>query len=160
METGDVVMGLGYLALGTRLKRLADQLQAGVGEVLAERGEAIQPGQLPLLVAVGEGDGLTIAELVKALGVSQPAISRMLAGLQRSGFVTMIHDEQDARSRRVSLTEKSRALLGDTRATLFPKVAAAAERLCDGLDLLNSLATVEERLRESAFADRIRKADR
>jgi DNA-binding MarR family transcriptional regulator len=160
MKKADVIADLGYLALGTRLKRLADQLQAGVGEVLAESGDTIQPGQLPLLVVVGDEDGLTIAELVKALGVSQPAISRMLAGLQRGGFVTMIQDKQDARIRRVSLTEKSRVLLGQTQATLFPKVATAAEQLCEGLDLLHTLETVEQRLRECAFADRIRRSGR
>jgi DNA-binding MarR family transcriptional regulator len=154
----DAVADLGYLALGTRLKRLAEQLQAGVAEVLVERGEAVQPGQLPLLVAVAGSDGLTIAQLVKAIGVSQPAISRMLGSLERDNLVRFETDPDDARVRRVSLTPRSRRLLDGLRTTIFPSVAAAAAELCVGLDLLTRLSTIEARNRELSFADRIRKA--
>jgi len=136
----DAIAGLGYLALGTRLKRLAEQLQAGVAEVLGETGEAVQPGQLPLLVAIEEGGGLTVTQLVDAIAVSQPAISRMLEGLRRSGLVVMDADAEDARVRS------------------FPKVAAAAEQLCEGLDLLGKIAVIEQRNRELEFAERIRRA--
>ena len=154
----DAIAGLGYLALGTRLKRLAEQLQAGVAEVLGETGEAVQPGQLPLLVAIEEGGGLTVTQLVDAIAVSQPAISRMLEGLRRSGLVVMDADAEDARVRCARLTPNARHLLERLRVRSFPKVAAAAEQLCEGLDLLGKIAVIEQRNRELEFAERIRRA--
>lgn len=158
MQNRDVVADLGYLALGTRLKRLAEQLQAGVAEVLTEGGATIQPGQLPLLVALRERDGASIAEIVRAIGVSQPAISRMVGALQKSGLVQIAVDDTDSRSRRVRLTAKSRGLLDALDSKFFPKVAAAAADLCSETDLLDCLATAEVRNREMPFAQRIRSA--
>jgi DNA-binding MarR family transcriptional regulator len=157
----DIVADLGYLVLGTRLKRLAEQLQAGVSEVLAEIGVPVQPGQLTLLVALEKKEqGLTVAELVQAVGVSQPGVSRALGALQRSGFVELEGDADDARIRRPVLTPKAREMLDRIRASVFPSVSGAAEELCKGLDLLECLATMEERNRDLPFADRIRKARR
>ena len=154
----DVVAQLGHLALGTRLKRIAEQLQSGVAEILAEWGSPIPPGQLPLLVAIGEGNALTVAQLVDALGVSQPAVSRMLSALQRARLVTMEADPDDARVRRAMLTPLSKQLLEKIRSVIFPKVAAAAAELCDGLGMLDRLAEIEARNRQLAFAERIRRA--
>jgi DNA-binding MarR family transcriptional regulator len=159
METpDDVVAKLGYLALGTRLKRAAEQLQSGVAEVLAGQSEAVAPAQLPVLVAIAEGKALTVAQLVQAIGVSQPAVSRMLRTLEAKGLVTTAADSVDARVRRLTVTAKAEALLETLRTSLFPKVAAAAEELCSGIDLLDQLAVVESRNREMPFAERIRRA--
>lgn len=153
----DILAGLGFLALGTRLKRLAEQLQAGVSELLADEKIAVHPGQLPLLVAISRTGGATVAELVRAIGVSQPAISRALRALEREGLVEVGHVAGDARVRRAQLTARSRKLLDRLEIELFTRVAGAASELCDGLDFLNCLALIEKRNRELPFAQRIRK---
>ena len=154
----DVVARLGHLALGTRFKRLGEQLQAGVAEAIGSLGGTLQPAQLVLLAELRERDGLTVAELVDALGISQPAVSRSLGALQKAGIVTLTTDSEDGRVRRVSLTNQGRHALRDIHDRLFPRVAAAAEQLCEGLDLLDRLAAVEGRLRDRSFARRIEEA--
>jgi DNA-binding MarR family transcriptional regulator len=154
----DAVASLGYLALGTRLKRLAEQLQAGVAEAMTDSGEAVPPGQLPLLAVISDAGGMTVAQLVEAIGMSQPGISRMLGTLQRSGLVKLKVDADDARVRRAEITPKGRQALERIRERIFPKVAAAAEQLCDGLDLLDALGTIEQRNSEIPFSRRIREA--
>jgi DNA-binding MarR family transcriptional regulator len=156
----DAVARLGHLALGTRLKRLGEQLQAGVAEVVATSGILIQPAQMPLLVAIYEGGGaLTVAQLVEAIGTSQPAVSRNLGTLERAGFVTFHQDSTDGRVRRAALSKKGLTLLDRLRTDLFPPVAAAAEQLCDGLDLLAALTTIEQRLRDRPFSRRVEEAN-
>nr|ART35689.1 B380 [uncultured bacterium] len=157
-KSDDVVADLGYLTLGTRLKRLAEYLQAGVAETLSNRGYEVQPGQLPVLMAIAEGDGPSVAELVIALGLTQPGISRTLATLKQAGLVNIQIDKNDGRARRAYLTPSSAALMDELRAEVFGKIAAAAAQLCEGLDLLNILGVVEERNRELPFPERIRKA--
>lgn len=151
----DVIAALGHVALGTRLKRLAEHLQAGVAVALSAEEKIVQPGQLPLLIAIEKAGGLTVAQLVHAIGVSQPAVSRSLGGLRQSGLVRLTQEPGDARVRRVQLTAKSRKLLERLRESLFPRVADAAAELCSGLRLLDDLAVIERRNRELPFVDRI-----
>ena len=110
-KSNDVVADLGYLTLGTRLKRLAEYLQAGVAETLSNRGYDVQPGQLPVLMAIAESDGPSVAELVIALGLSQPGISRTLATLKQAGLVNIRADKNDGRARRAYVTPMSAALM-------------------------------------------------
>jgi DNA-binding MarR family transcriptional regulator len=153
----DAVVRLGYLALGTRLKRLGEQLQAGVAQVIAGCGFAVQAAQMPLLVAIDEGGGkLTVAQLVEAIGTSQPAISRSLGALEEAGLIAFQGDSADGRVRRPCLTSSGRTLLDRLRNELFPNVAAAAEALCADVALLADLSVIETRLRERTFATRIR----
>jgi DNA-binding MarR family transcriptional regulator len=156
-QPDDFIAGLGFLALGTRLKRLAEQLQTGVAEVLAEAGSPLQPGQLPLLMAIDEGGGLSIAGLVQAVGISQPSVSRAIRELERSRLVTLEADRRDGRIRRPVLTTQGRGLLDHVRTSLFPQIAAAAKQLCEGEAMLDSLAALEKRNRALPFAERIRR---
>jgi DNA-binding MarR family transcriptional regulator len=157
-QPADIVAQLGYLTLGTRLKRLAEQLQAGVAETLSNHGHEVQPGQLPVLIAISETDGPSVADLVNAMGLTQPGISRTLGTLKQAGLISIRPDKKDARTRRAYLTAKSTALMDRLRSEVFGKVAAAAAELCDGLEILDALAVMERRNREQPFTQRIRKA--
>lgn len=163
METSaDLVQRLGYLALGTRLKRIGEALQAGVNDAFVTRGIPVQPGQVAILVALSQSPGLTVGELVTELGLSQPGVSRGLGELARAGLVQLSADARDGRVRSTRLTDEGTALMTRIAATLFPRVAAAAAALCEGLkgDFLDGLATIDRRLDEQGFALRIEAVDK
>src|SRR5690242_8698529 len=86
----DLIAGLGYLALGTRLKRIGEALQAGVGEALAAHRIAVQPAQIPIMVALRRSGGMTVGELATLLGQSQPGISRGLGELAERKLVQLL----------------------------------------------------------------------
>ena len=157
-KSPDLIARLGYLAIGTRLKRLAEQLQAGVSGTLAIGGYEVQPGQLPVLMAIADTEGPSVADLVVALGITQPGISRTLAALNRAGLVRIQADKKDARTRRAYLTSKSVALMDELWADVFGKVEAAASELCEGLGFLDMLGIIEQRNRELPFGQRIQRA--
>lgn len=159
MET-DVVQSLGHLALATRLKRIAEQLQAGTAECFAKRGFTFQPGQVPLLAALRRRPDSSVGDLVASLGVSQPAVSRSLAGLRRDGLVTL-ETGGDKRVRTVRLTRDGHNLLATLETQLFARVGHAAAALCAGLDgsFLDQLAAIDRRLRKESFAARIERVD-
>lgn len=156
MESPDLVARLGYLALGTRLKRIGEALQAGVNEAFAARGIPVQPGHVAILVALSSAD-LTVGELVAELGLSQPGVSRSLGELARKGLAAVASHGKDRRVRLAALTPDGRALIASVQADLFGPVEAAAERLCAGLDgpLLGQLDAIDGRLAERPFARRI-----
>jgi MarR family transcriptional regulator, organic hydroperoxide resistance regulator len=78
------------------------------GELLAEHG--LHVGQEMVLVELWQNDGLRCGDLAYQLGVEPPTITRMLRRLESCGLVERRADPEDARSLRVYLTGRGRAL--------------------------------------------------
>ena len=156
MRSTDLIAGLGHLALGTRLKRIGETLQAGVGEALAARRIAVQPAHIPVLVALRQSGGMTVGELAVLLGQSQPGISRGLRELADRNLIRL-SPGRDRRVRTARLTEGGESLMDEIETIIFPRVRAAAEALCAGLDggLLKQLGELDHRLARQPFGQRI-----
>jgi DNA-binding MarR family transcriptional regulator len=152
----DVVRMLGHLALGTRLKRLGDRLQAQTQVILDDAGVPVPASHLPALMALNERGALTIGDLSRALGVTQPGVTRMTATLEALGLVRSGAAEDDGRARVVALTTAGRQLLVRLRRRTFPVVEAAVREACDDDSgrFLAQLASLEDALEETPLAAR------
>ena len=144
----DIVEQLGHLALGTRLKRLGERMQAETSRYLDARGLPVPASQFPLLAALDRPGGLTVGELAEAVGVSQPGITRSVARLADQGLITVTHGSADRRRRSVRLTAAGEAVVARARADVWPSIEAAVVEACDGIEgtLLAQLAELEARL--------------
>jgi DNA-binding MarR family transcriptional regulator len=144
----DVVEQLGYLALGTRFKRLGERLQAETTRFIAADGLAVPASAFPLLAALERPGGLAIGELADAVGVSQPAVTRTVTRLARDGLVTVASEATDRRRRSVQLTEAGDEVVARAREAVWPHIEAAVAGACAGLEgpLLAQLAELEARL--------------
>jgi DNA-binding MarR family transcriptional regulator len=58
----------------------------------------------------------TVTDLAERLGVTQQAASKAVADLERRGYVGRTPDPEDARARRVALTDRGRAVVEAARA--------------------------------------------
>jgi DNA-binding MarR family transcriptional regulator len=94
---------------------------------LAELG--LQQGQDILLRYLWERDGLAQADLVTCLSVEPPTVTKMLARLERAGFVTRKKDPERPKQWRVYLTAKGRKAEGDVKAHWDKMEARATARL-------------------------------
>lgn len=147
--TEDIVRQLGHLALGTRLKRLGERLQAETTSFIEASGLALPASWFPLLAALDRTGGLTVGELAAAMGVSQPGVTRSVAKLAELGLITAAaHESADRRRRSVQLTAAGEALVARASVEVWPHVEAAVVDACDGLEgpLLDQLAELEARL--------------
>lgn len=153
----DVVKRLGHLALGTRLKRLGDRLQAQTQLILDDAGVPVPASHLPPLAALDEGGAMTVGDLSRALGVSQPGVTRMTAALEAAGLVRSGAAEDDARARVIALAPAGRQLLLRLRRRTFPAIEAAVREACDDDSgrFLARLAALEDALEETPLAARI-----
>jgi DNA-binding MarR family transcriptional regulator len=69
--------------------------------------------QLPILVGLGSAGELPVTTLAEALALDRTTLTRNLKVLEERGLVSVAEDDEDARVRLVSLTEKgSQALAG------------------------------------------------
>jgi DNA-binding MarR family transcriptional regulator len=104
---------------------LADELQRrlaadGLGDIRFGDGLVFQH-----LV----GGPMTIGALAERLEVTQQAVSKSVADLERRGYVARGADPDDARARRVALTERGEAAIAGGRRHRAAIAAELAERL-------------------------------
>jgi DNA-binding MarR family transcriptional regulator len=147
----DVVRELGYLALGTRLKRIGERLQAQSQVLIDEVGISLPASHFPMLVALARLGPLGVGELAQALGVSQPAVTRMLQRLEREGLVKSQTTSRDRRVRPIALTRAGRQLVERSKQLIWPRIEAAVADACSAATgpLLARLAALEAALADT-----------
>ena len=144
----DVVKELGYLTLGTRLKRLGERLQAQTQVLLEHANVAIPASHFPLLAALERLGAMNVGELTEAVGMSQPGVTRLLDKLEAEGLVRSTQLADDRRVRTIALTKSGRQLISRSQRTVWPTIEAAVADACTGpaQPLLAALAALEEAL--------------
>ncbi len=160
----DVVKELGYLTLGTRLKRLGERLQAQTQVVLENAAIDVPASHFPILAALDRLGSLSVGELTEAVGISQPGVTRLLEKLEADGWVQSTQTAGDRRVRAIGLTKQGRQLIARAKRVAWPFVEAAVAEACAGpaRSLLAALAILEQALLEaplSARAERIRSGE-
>ncbi|WP_438749606.1 MarR family winged helix-turn-helix transcriptional regulator [Pararhizobium sp. O133] len=152
----DVIRNLGFLCLGSRLKRIGERLQADTQQIMDEVGVGIAPGQYPLLAALDRLGPLTVGQLADALGVSQPGVTRSLSQLAALDLVQIQSIPGDQRRKAASLSTKGERLIAQAKTEVWPRIENAVIDLCGGLDgpLLAQLAAIEDGLAERPLSQR------
>jgi DNA-binding MarR family transcriptional regulator len=153
----DIVREAGYLTLGSRLKRIGERMQADVQRLCKIHGFDAQASLLPLLAALDKNGTLTVGELVRALGVTQPGVTRSVYLLAAQKLVEVKRAAKDQRCKSVSLTPQGQALVQQSKAELWPQVERAVAIICDGLEggLLMQLDRLESELMQKPLDQRI-----
>eukprot|EP00903_Cladosiphon_okamuranus_P001148 g1146.t1 len=111
----------------------------------------------PVLAALDLKGALSIGDLSKALGQSQPGVTRMINKMKADGLVQAVPVEEDRRISRIALTESGQHLVSHLKATLWPAVSVAVAEACADLDgpFLQQLDRLEDTLdRKPLDADR------
>jgi len=153
---GDVVREQGHLFLGSRLRRLAERMQADVAKVVERAGLPIQPSQYPLLGTLDRYGPQTIGELTLAMGVSQPTVTRAASKLVDMGLVEVSRLRVDQRHKTISLTAAGAEAMARSKLMVWPRVEAAVVEITSGLDgsLLEQISELEHRLDERPLNER------
>ena len=152
----DIVKELGFLALGTRFKRMGESLQAQAQVLLASNGMDMPAGHFPLLAALDRLGPLSVSELSQAVGVSQPVVSRSLLGLGANGLVESTPVAADRRVRCIRLSRKGRELVRHAKRAVWPVIEAAVAQACKPLkgSLLDQLSALEAALEQTPLQQR------
>jgi DNA-binding MarR family transcriptional regulator len=152
----DFLAQLGALALGSRLKRLADALHRDVAGTLAPYG-GIAPNCVPVLACLEALGPQGVVDIARRLGVAQPGVTRILAALRSHGLIALARGATDRRQSIVRLTDKGAAMVAEMKLDYWPRVDAAASSLFEGAsgDFLAQIAAVECALAERSLARRV-----
>jgi DNA-binding MarR family transcriptional regulator len=152
----DIVRELGYLTLGTRLKRIGERLQAQAQTLLEEAGPTVPASYFPLLAALDRLGVLSVGELSQALGISQPGVTRVLDKLESEGLVKSQSSSEDRRVRSIALSTAGRQLVERSKRLAWPRIESAVADACAGprRPLLAQLAALEDALTSSPLRER------
>jgi DNA-binding MarR family transcriptional regulator len=161
----DVIKELGHLALGTRLKRLGERLQAQTQVLLEEAGIGLPASHFPILAGLDRLGQLSVGEIAEAVGMSQPGVTRMLEKLQSDGLVKSTSASSDRRVRTIVLTSAGEKLVASSKRTVWPRIESAVTDACKdgGESLLPALAALEDSLLDASLsvrADRLRTGEK
>lgn len=153
----DILIEQPQLFLGSRLKRLAERLQADAARILRAADLPIQPAHYTLLAVIDRDGPATVTELGAALGISQPSITRSVRALTDMGLIAASHHSGDLRLKPLALTAAGTALIARGKMLVWPPVTAAVADLYTGLDgdFLAQLAGLEARLDARSLLDRV-----
>lgn len=104
----------------------------------------VAPGQLAVLHRLWEGDGLTQAELARAVRVEQPTMARTLDRMARDGLIERVPSKEDRRAFNVRLTSRGRLLRRavESEAAALERRAVARLKSKDRQDLAKLLTGV------------------
>jgi len=144
----DVLAAEAGVMLGSRLKRLAERLQAGAGLIARDCSLPTQPAHMPLLTALRRHGPMSVGEAAEATGFSQPAITRIARQLRAMGLVANSVGDKDRRVTRLELTRSGQATMERAEVSLWPRIRAAVAESCDVDTLLSVVATLEAALAE------------
>ncbi|ESZ13508.1 MarR family transcriptional regulator [Mesorhizobium sp. L48C026A00] len=157
----DVIRSLGFLCLGSRLKRIGEQLQADTQRLLDCLDVPVQSSQYPLLAALDRLGPLPVGELAQSLGVAQPGVTRSVSLLAELGLVEVSPSDDDQRRRIVCLTLRGQRLVDIAKHDVWPRIENAVADLCADLSgpLLDQLAAIEDGLAAAPLDRRVKKPE-
>jgi DNA-binding MarR family transcriptional regulator len=72
-------------------------------------GTAVRPGEITVLMLIGENPGIRQGVLARALMIKRAHMTKMVRAMEEAGLVTRTVPEDDRRSMELRLSEKGRA---------------------------------------------------
>lgn len=102
---------LGYLVLGSRLKRLSELFLSEINKAYRAEGIVFETTWFPVFYLLSEKKSISIQELSEQTEVTHPAASQLITNLKSKGLVATSTSPDDARKQLVKLTPEGKKLL-------------------------------------------------
>ena len=154
----NLYQNLGYLVLGSRLRRLSEGFLAEINRAYKNEGIDFDASWFPVFYLLSKNDSLSIKELSEQTEVSHPAASQLIANLKNKKLVTSATCSDDGRRQLVQLTDTGRELLASILPVWDAILLAMDEVIADEpacRELLPAISALESAFRSANLADRI-----
>jgi len=154
----NLYQSLGYLVLGSRLRRLSEGFLAEINRAYQNEGIDFDASWFPVFYLLSKNKSLSIKELSEQTEVSHPAASQLITNLKNRKLVTSVTCADDARRQQVQLTDDGRKLLEQILPVWDAILLAMDEIMTTGpvcKELLPAIGAVENAFRSTKLADKI-----
>ncbi len=152
----DLFNHIGELALGSRLKRLSDQIMRDGAKIYQANNIDFEPKWFPVFYLLSQDAPKGVTEMAQELGVSHAAVSQVVRELLNKKLLSGVKDRQDGRKRLLSLSTKGEELLPRIR-EIWDDVAAAFHQMINEhqSNIIDSIREVEQSFEEMTLDQRV-----
>lgn len=151
---------LGFLVLGSRLRRLSETFLSDVNEIYKAHKIKFDAAWFPVFYILSRQESVSIKDIADQLAVSHSSISQLVSALQGKGFVKTTADTADARRKVVSFTPKGKKLQKQIE-PIWNALAKAMEDMTEtgrhSKVLLKAITETEQQLAEQSLFNRVEK---
>src|ERR1700712_5141068 len=126
--TMNFYQNLGYLVLGSRLRRLSEAFLSEINRAYQNEGIDFDASWFPVFYLLSKNGSLSIKELSEQIEVSHPAASQLITNLKNKKLVATNTCTDDGRRQLVQLTESGQQLLEQVL-PVWDAVSLAMEQL-------------------------------
>jgi len=151
----NLYQNLGYLVLGSRLRRLSEAFLSEINRAYQNEGIDFDASWFPVFYLLSKNESLSIKELSEQIEVSHPAASQIITGLKNKNLVTSATCTEDGRKQLVQLTDSGKQLLAQIM-PVWEAVTAAMDQLVASepscSELLFSITALENTFKRTSLA--------
>ena len=154
----NLYQSLGYLVLGSRLRRLSESFLAEINRAYQNEGIDFDASWFPVFYLLSKNDSLSIKELSEQTEVSHPAASQLITNLKNRGLVTSATCTDDGRRQLVQLTDSGRVLLAQILPVWDAILLTMDELIATDpgcRELLPAISSLESAFKSINLSDRI-----
>lgn len=151
----DFLVEMGYPGLTARLKRLNDAFVYQTKEFYKEKDLVIEPNWHSVFLLLEKHEQLTVTEIAEALGLSHPAIVKLMTKMKNKGYVSSVKDKKDKRKSQLKLSEKAKKELPELHKYWDAGIEALKEMMNNNQELLKQLEIVEDHMDDLDYKTRI-----
>ena len=149
---------LGFLVLGSRLKRLGDTFINDVNKMYKDHKIDFDASWFPVFYILSQRKETSIKGIADDLKVSHSAISQLASSLQQKGLIKSVISKKDARNKAITFTVKGERLLQKIKPVwkaLEEAMTELAEESASSKKILKALTAIETGLEDKNFFERI-----
>jgi DNA-binding MarR family transcriptional regulator/GNAT superfamily N-acetyltransferase len=122
----DFYKNAGKMALGSRLRRLSEQLTEQAADVYALYEVEMQPKWFPVFYVLSSGEERSISQIAQEIGHSHPSVSTIVKEMMKMEVVMKGDNKNDKRENYVKLTDKGHEI-NERMQAQYKDVGAAVE---------------------------------
>jgi DNA-binding MarR family transcriptional regulator/ribosomal protein S18 acetylase RimI-like enzyme len=153
VSTSNLIDAAGYLAISTRLQRLADQLRKDGALIYQWFGIEFEPKFWPVLYTLSRRASMGVLDLAAEIGYAHPSVIALVREMEQKKWLRSRKDSGDARRRMLSLSPTALDLVARME-PVWDIIQAALQELGEGdTPLLQAIGDMESRLAQQSFLD-------
>jgi DNA-binding MarR family transcriptional regulator len=149
---------LGYLVLGSRLRRLSEAFLSEITRAYQLQGIDFDAGWFPVFYLLFKNESMSIKELSEQIEISHPAASQLVTGLKNKGLIQSKTSKDDGRKQLITLSKKGKDLLAQVLPVWDALLLAMEEMMQSqsiGEQLLPAITALETAFQSTRLADQI-----
>ena len=153
----DILNELGYLSIGSRLRRIYEKLQIDGDKIYAEAGINFKSSWFAVFYALSKKDKQSITQLADQIAFTHITVKNIVREMEENKLVIIQPNKSDKRSKIVSLTPKGQQLK-DKLTPIWKSFSITLKDIFnkDG-NFINSLSAIDQDLENVSLIRRFKK---